>query len=75
MEDLDWSVEERQGIGAVELAGGLLMLIRPTRRLGAGVVLAACGAALAVELRSGATELAAPRAGLMLAALLVAAGG
>ncbi len=75
VKDLDWSEEERQGIGAGELAGGLLMLLGPTRRLGAGVVLAASGAALAVELRSGATRLAAPRAGLMIAALLVAAGG
>jgi hypothetical protein len=71
--DLQWSDGERQAIGAAELLGGALMLFGPTRRIGAGVVLAASGAALAVELKSGATELAAPRAGVMLAALLVAA--
>lgn len=75
VKDLDWSAEERQGIAAAELVGGLLLLLGPTRRIGAGVTLAASGAALAVELRSGAAELAAPRAGLMLGALLVTAGG
>lgn len=73
--ELNWSSEERQAIGVAELVGGALMLLGPTRRLGAGIVLAASGAALAVEIRSGATELAAPRAGIMLAALLVAAAG
>jgi hypothetical protein len=75
VQDLSWSEEERQAIGVAELVGGALMLLGPTRRIGAGVVLAASGAALAVELKSGASELAAPRVGVVLAALLVAAAG
>ena len=47
VEELDWTDDERQRIGIAELVGGALMLLRPTRRLGAGVVLAASGAALA----------------------------
>ena len=73
VKDLDWTAEERQAIGASELVGGLLMLAGPTRRLGVGAVLAASGAALAVELRSKHTQLATPRAGIMLAALLLGA--
>ncbi|WP_174301359.1 DoxX family protein [Caulobacter sp. S45] len=73
VQDLDWSDEERQAIGVSELVGGLLMLAGPTRRLGVGVVLAASGAALAVELRSDQTQLSTPRAGIMLATLLVGA--
>jgi uncharacterized membrane protein YphA (DoxX/SURF4 family) len=75
VKDLGWSDQERQAIGVAELVGGALMLLGPTRRIGAGIVLAASGAALAVELKSGASELAAPRAGVVLAALLVAAAG
>jgi hypothetical protein len=71
--ELQWTEEERQSIGVAELLGGALMLFGPTRRIGAGLVLAASGAAIAVELKSGATELATPRAAIMLAALLVAA--
>ena len=69
--DLDWTDEERQAIGISELVGGLLMLAGPTRRLGVGVVLAASGAALSVELRSKQTQLSTPRAGIMLATLLL----
>ena len=46
-----------------ELAGAALTLLKPTRRLGAGVVLAVSGAALASELRAGKKELAGARAG------------
>ena len=73
VQDLDWSDEERQAIGVSELIGGLLMLVAPTRRLGVGVVLSASGAALSVELRSGQTQLSTPRAGIMLATLLLGA--
>ncbi len=71
--NLDWTDEERQAIGVGELVGGLLMLTGATRRLGVGVFLAASGAALAVEVRSKQTQLATPRAGIMLAALLIGA--
>ncbi len=73
VEDLDWADEERQAIGVGELVGGLLMLAGATRRLGVGAVLAASGAALAVEVRSKQAQLATPRAGIMLAALLIGA--
>ena len=73
VEGLDWTDEERQAIGVGELVGGLMMLLGPTRRLGTGVVLAVSGAALSAELRSEQANLAAPRAGLMLAALLTGA--
>ena len=75
VKSLDWTDEERQRIGTAELIGGVLMLLSPTRRLGAGVVLAASGVALSTELKSGETQLAAARAGIMVAALLVAAAG
>ena len=75
VEGLAWTETERRRIGAAEFLGGALMLFQPTRRLGSGIVLAASGAALSVELRSGQTQLAGARAGLMLAALLVAAAG
>ena len=71
--DLDWTDEERQAIGISELVGGLLMLAGSTRRLGVGVVLAASGAALSVELRSKQAQLSTPRAGIMLATLLLGA--
>ena len=72
---LDWTGQERQGLGVAELVGGALMLIGPTRRLGAGVVLAASGAALTFELRAGQSQLAGPRAAIILGALAVAAAG
>ena len=75
VEGLDWSPDERRAIAVAELVGGALMLLEPTRRIGAGVVLAGSGAALATELRSGQTQLATPRAGVMLGALLTAAAG
>ena len=75
VEALDWTEEERQHLGIAELVGGVLMLLGPTRRLGAGVVLAASGAALTFELRASQTQLAGPRAVIMLGALAVAAGG
>ncbi len=73
VQGLHWSDGERQAIGVSELVGGLMMLVGPTRRLGAGIVLAASGAALSVELRSKQPQLSTPRAGLMLAALLLGA--
>ena len=73
--ELDWSDDERRAIGVAELVGGALMLAASTRRLGTGVLLAASGAALAVEIRSGQSQLATPRAAIMLAALLIGAAG
>ncbi len=73
IKDLDWTSRERQAIGAAELAGGLLMLCGPTRRFGVAIVLAASGAALAVEIRSAQPQLAAPRAAIMLGAMAISA--
>ena len=75
VEALDWTETERQHLGTAELVGGLLMLFGPTRRLGAGVVLAASGAALAFELRASQVQLAGPRAAIIAGALAVAALG
>ncbi len=75
VKELKWTDQERQAIGGAELLGGLLMLFNPTRRLGAGVVLAVSGAALSVELRSAQPQLSIPRAAIMLAALLISAAG
>ena len=75
VEALGWTEQERQGLGVAELVGGVLMLLGPTRRLGAGVVLAASGAALTFELRAGQTRLAGARAAIILGALAGAAGG
>jgi uncharacterized membrane protein YphA (DoxX/SURF4 family) len=75
VDGLDWTEEERQRIGVAEIVGGALLLFGPTRRLGAGVVLAASGAALASELRGDQTELVSARGGVILGALLVAMTG
>ena len=71
VQGLSWTSEERRGIGAAELLGGALMLAGATRRLGAGVVLAASGLALSAELKGDRRELAAARAAVMLTSLLV----
>ena len=75
VEELDWTEGERQRIGIAEVVGGALMLLRPTRRLGAGVVLGVSGAALAVELQADQEQLASARAAVMVAALLVCIAG
>ena len=75
VEGLDWTAEERRRIGVAELVGGALMLLGPTRRLGAGVVLAASGVALASELRAHETQLAGARAAVVVAALMICIAG
>ncbi len=70
-EDLGWS---REGMGVVaiaEIAGGLMLGLRATRRLGAGILAGASGAVLASEVREGEGRLAGPR-GFLLAAALIA---
>lgn len=66
---LGWSEAEMQKLGGAEVLGGLLMMLRPTRRLGAAIVLAASTAVLATEIKKGDMKLAASRGGVLLAAL------
>ena len=67
--DLGWSQEQMRQVAAAEVLGGLLMILKPTRRLGAAIVLAASARVLAAEIGQGDARLAAPRGGVALAAL------
>jgi hypothetical protein len=66
---LGWSQGEMQKLGAAEVLGGLLMVMRPTRRLGAAIVLAASTTVLVTEIQTGDMKLAVSRGGVLLAAL------
>ena len=69
-EDLGWS---REGMGAVamaEIAGGLLLGLRRTRRTGAALLAGTSAAMLASELQHGRTKLAGPRGFLLTASLI-----
>lgn len=70
-EDLGWSREEMRLAAMAEVAGGLMLGLRATRRLGAAVLAGTSAAVLASEMREGRGELAGPR-GLLLGAALVA---
>ncbi len=67
--DLGWSQDQMRRVGGAEVLGGLLMMVRPTRRLGAAIVIAASATVLAAELQHRDMKLAAPRGGVILAAL------
>ncbi len=67
--DLGWSQDQMRQVAMAEVLGGLLMILKPTRRLGAAIVLAASARVLAAELGKGDAKLAAPRGGVALAAL------
>ena len=66
---LGWSKEQMNRLAGAEVLGGLLMVLKPTRRLGGAIVLAASASVLASELRKGEVKLAASRGGVLLAAL------
>ena len=68
---LGLSREAMQAVGAAEIAGGVLLGLRSTRRLGAGILAVTSGAVLASEMRMGEGRLAGPR-GLLLGAALLA---
>lgn len=70
-EDLGWSPKGMGAIAAAEVAGGLLLGLRRTRRVGAAMLAATSAAVLASELQYGRTKLAGPR-GFLLAAAVVA---
>jgi hypothetical protein len=66
---LGWTREEMQLAALAEIAGGLLMGPRSTRRLGGALVTATSGALLASELRQGDEKLAMARGLVLLAGL------
>ncbi len=65
-----WSPHEMRMAGAAELAGGLMMAFRSTRRMGGAIMAGASVAQLTAEIRHGDTALAAARTGVLSAALL-----
>ena len=66
---LGWSDAEMKKLAGAEVLGGLLMVLRPTRRLGAAIILAASAAVLRAEMQKDDVKLAASRGGVLLAAL------
>lgn len=70
-DELGWSREGMDAVGLAEVTGGLLLGLRATRRLGAGILAGASAAVLASEVREGEGRLAGPR-GFLLAAALTA---
>ena len=64
-----WSQAQMRQVATAEVLGGVLMMLGPTRRLGAAIVLAASARVLAAELGARDTKLAASRSGVLLAAL------
>ena len=66
---LGWSRGDMRIAAHAELAGGLMMTVKPTRRLGGALVAAASACVLYSELRHGDSKLATSRALVLLAAL------
>jgi hypothetical protein len=66
---LGWSEDQMRKLALAEVLGGLLMIPRFTRQLGAGVVIAASASVLLAELGKGEVKLAASRAGVLATAL------
>ncbi len=70
-EDLGWSRGGMSAVAAAEVAGGLMLGWRRTRRVGAVLLAGTSAAVLASELQHNRSKLAGPR-GLLLAAALLA---
>lgn len=68
--ELGWSEKSMRMVAGAELAGGLLMIPRVTRPVGAAMVAAASGAVFASEVRHGNREMATSRGAVMLVALI-----
>ena len=66
---LGWSQSDMRLVALVEVVGGALMIPRMTRRLGGALVAAASAVVLQSELAEEQTELAAPRALVLLSGL------
>ncbi len=69
-EHLGWSRQAMTLIATAEMAGGVMLGLRSTRRLGAAVLAGTSAAVLASELKHHEAKLAGPRALLLGAALL-----
>jgi hypothetical protein len=67
---LGWSRGDMRAIAATELAGGLLMVPRATRPLGAALVALASSTVFVSEVRHGDARLATSRGLVMMLALL-----
>ncbi len=67
---LDWSEQEMQAAATAEVAGGLLMMPRGTRRVGGAIVAAISAFVLASEMNRGNSKLAASRAAVLGVGLL-----
>ena len=66
---LDFSEDEMRLVATGEVAGGVLVALPPTRRLGGAVLAATSAVVLTRELQRQDSRLALPRFGLMVAAL------
>ncbi len=67
--ELDWSESEMQAAAAAEVAGGIMMVPRFSRRLGGALVAATSATVLSSELERGDDRLAAYRGIVLLAGL------
>ncbi len=72
---LGWSHDDMQAAAVAEVAGGLMMMPRSTRRIGGMLVAATSATVLVSEIRHGDTKLALPRGLILLIALAAALGG
>ncbi len=66
---LGWTEAQMRSVAMAEVAGGLLMVPRETRRVGGALVAAGSLAVMSSELGRGDTKLAVPRALVLLAAI------
>lgn len=66
---LDWSEQEMQAAATAELAGGLLMVPRGTRRIGGAIVAAVSAFVLFSEISKGDGKLAASRGAVLVTGL------
>jgi len=71
---LGWSRGGLRTVALAEVAGGALLAAGSTRRLGGAIAAATSATVLASEMRRGDSELAVPRAMLMVAALVAVVG-
>ena len=66
---LGWSQFDMKAAATAEVAGGVLMTLPGTRRLGGALLAAVSAAVLMSEVNGNQPKLAAPRAALLLAGL------
>lgn len=66
---LGWSESQMQAAAVTEVAGGLLMVPRSTRRIGGAMVAAVSALVMLSEAAKGEMKLAAPRGMVLLAGL------